>query len=146
MVTSTLSKSVWEFAKSRAYVPCMPAWSTCPRDNVQNACQLLIITCQRANKRANVPKACQSFNFVFQKTYQFFNYFLKEFFNFWIFQSCSPFANFKNIWAILENLSRETKNLNFDICKISLRKNLVKLKPLTSFSIEHVGLTEQLLG
>ena len=26
------------------------------------------------------------------------------------------FLNFKDIWAILENLSRETKNLNFDIC------------------------------
>ena len=26
------------------------------------------------------------------------------------------FANLKNIWRILENLSRDTKNLNFDIC------------------------------
>ena len=79
----------------------MPTWSTYPH--------------------ANVPNACQSFNFVYQKAYQFFNYFSNKFFNFSIFQSCSPFANFKNIWAILENLSRETENFNFDICKISLR-------------------------
>ena len=26
------------------------------------------------------------------------------------------FLNFKDLWAILENLSREMKNLNFDIC------------------------------
>ena len=54
------------------------------------------------------------------------------------------FGNFQNIWAVLENLSSATKNLNFEICKISLRKNLVNLKPLTS--MEHVGLTEQLFG
>ena len=49
---------------------------------------------------------------------------------------CSVFANFKNIWAILGNLSRETKISNFGICKILLRKNLVHLKPLTSLSME----------
>ena len=96
-------------------------------------------TCRRCANystwRANVPKVYQSFNFVCQKAYQFFNYFSKNFFNFWIFQLCSPFANFKNIWAIVE--SREAKSLSFDICKISLRKNLVNLKPLTSFSVEH---------
>ena len=37
-------------------------------------------------------------------------------------------ANFKNIRAILENLSGETKNLNFDFCKISLRKILMNIK------------------
>ena len=121
------------------YVPCVPAWSKCPCAKVPK-CQT------RANKRANVPKVCQIFNFTCQKACQFFTYFPKKFFNFWNFQLCSTFANFKNIWAILENLSRETKNSNFDICKISLRKNLVNLTPLTSFSMEHVGLTEQLFG
>ena len=62
--------------------------------------------------------------------------------NFLIFQSCLTFANFKNIWAILENLSRDIKNLNFDICKLSLSTNLINLKLLTSFSLEHVGLAE----
>ena len=57
-----------------------------------------------------------------------------------IFQLFSTYGNFKNIFAILENLSRETKNLNLGIFKISLRKNL--LKSLTSFSMEHVGLTD----
>ena len=100
MVTFTLSKRVWGFPKlhtkrairairaSMIYVP--------------NACQILFFMYQRANKRANVPKA-----------YQLFNYFSKEFLNFWIFQLCSIFANFKNIWVIPENLSSETKNVNF---------------------------------
>ena len=56
---------------------------------------------------ANMSKACQ-----------FFNCFSKEFFNFRIFQLCSIFANFKNIWAILENLSPKINNLNFDFWKI----------------------------
>ena len=37
-------------------------WSTCPRANVPNACQLLLFTYQRANEhanqRTNQPKAC----------------------------------------------------------------------------------------
>ena len=61
-----------------------------------------------------------------------------------MFQLCVTFGDFKNILAIIENLFRETKNLNFDISKISLRKNLINLKPLPSLLMEHVGLTEQL--
>ena len=59
-----------EFAKSRVmrasvvYVP--------------KACQLLIFTCQRANKRVNVSKAFQFFNFTCQEACHFFNYFSKE--------------------------------------------------------------------
>ena len=94
--------------------------------------------------RVNVPNGYQFYKFACEKAYQLYNYFSKELFNFWIFQLCSTFANFKNIWAILANLSRETKNLNFGICKISLRKNL--LKSLTSFSMEHVRLTKQLFS
>ena len=95
-----------------------------------------------------MPHNCQIKNVKFtgQKAQQFFNYFSKEFFDFWIFQLCSIFANFKNLWAILENLSCKTKNLNFVIRKISLTKNLVNLKPLMSFSMEHVELTGQLFG
>ena len=88
--------------------------------------QINVPTCQRRinfwtwlAKMPTYQKACQFFNFACQKVYQFFNYFPKEFFNFWIFQFCLTFANFKNIWAILENFSRETKNLNNDIWKIS---------------------------
>ena len=124
MVTFTLSQSEWEFAKSRAiramcasvvYVPTCQTHANLSflRANVP----INVPTCQRcadySTWRTNVPKA-----------YQFFNYFSKELSNFWIFQLCSIFANFKNIWAILQNLSWKTKNLNFDICKISLRKNL----------------------
>ena len=46
---------------------------------------------------------------------------------------------FTYVWVILGNLSRETKNLHFDICKSSLRKNLTNRKPLTSFSMEQSG-------
>ena len=63
---------------------------------------------------------------IFQKNFSSF-----DFFN---------YANFKNIWAILEKLSCKTNNLNFDICKISLKKNLINLKPLTLFLMENVGL------
>ena len=117
----------------------------CLRAHVLSACQLLTCMCQRASKRANLPKGCQFFNFACQKAFQFFHYFSKKCFIWiWIFQLCSTFAKFKNIWSILENLSRETKNLNFGISKISLKKNLLRF--LTSFSMDHVGLTEQLFG
>ena len=103
--------------------------------------QLGLPACQRrANYsiwRAKKPKGVPVFQLFFKRKY---------FFNFKIFQSWLTFANFKNIWAILENLSHETKNSNFAISKISLRKNLVNLNTLTSFSMEHIGLTQQLFG
>ena len=48
------------------YVPSVPAWPTCPCAKVPNVCQLLIFTCQRANKHANVPQVCQLFSLVCQ--------------------------------------------------------------------------------
>ena len=48
--------------------------------------------------------------------------------------------------GILENVFCERKNLNFDICKISLSKNFINLKPLMSFSIDHMRLTKQLFA
>ena len=144
------------------HVPCVPAWSTCSCAKLpkcQTRANVSFFTCQRANKHASVPKVYQLSNLVCQyakgetifqlclsKGVPIFQLFFKIIFQFWIFQLCWTFANFKNIWAIIENLSCETKNLNFDICKISSRKNLVSLTPLTSFSMEHVGLTEQLFG
>ena len=83
-------------------VPCVPTWSMCPLANVL--------------KRANVPKACQFFNLACQRAKRRVNF------------STSPaeviltFANFKNILAILENFSRETKKLNFHISKISFNE------------------------
>ena len=130
-------------------IPCVPAWSTYPHASKPKVWQLLIFTCQHANKRANMPKACQLLNLVCQRTkrganFSSFSTFLKKFLNFWIFQLCITLANFKKIWTILENLSCETNNLNFDICEISFNKNLMNLKTLMLFSIEHVGLTKQL--
>ena len=133
-------------------VPCVPAWSKCLPANVPRALltsHFYLPMYQHANYStwcANVLKAYQFFNFACQKAYQFFNYISKEFFDFWIFQLCLIFSNFKNICAFLENLPREIKNLNFNICKISLRKNLINLKLLTSFWMEHVGLTKQIFG
>ena len=103
-------------------LPCVPAWSTCPRANVPKACQLFIFTCQRANKHANVPKACQFlnsvrtnvpifhpgvptsqrawqfFSFACQKACQIFNYFSKEntfqFFNFSIMLNICKFQEY----------------------------------------------------
>ena len=103
-------------------VSCVLVWSKCQGSNVPKACQLLIFTCQRAKAMSTCQKACQFFSFGSKMAFQLFNCFSKEFFNFWIFQLCLTFAYFKNIWAILENLSGETKNLNLYICKISSRK------------------------
>ena len=83
--------------------------------------------CQRAK---SIPTSHAKGVLVFQlvvptcqKVCQFFNYFSKEnIFSFWIFQLCLIFANFKNIWAILEDLHREIKNLNVHICIVSLWK------------------------
>ena len=100
---------------------------TCPHTNMP--------TCQ---KRANFSflrtnmLTCQFFNLACQwakKRAKFSSTFRKKiFFNFWIFQLCLTLVNFNNIWAILENLSREIKNLNFDICKISTNFNFKLLR------------------
>ena len=131
MVTFTLSQSVW-----LNRVPCVPAWSMCQRAKVPNACQHLIFKCQCANKRTkgvNIGGGGEH--------YQIFQFF--EFFNFAQYQQISRI--FGNSRKQIKN-SRETNNLKFYICKISLRKYLVNVKPLMSFSMEHVVLTEQLFG
>ena len=79
-------------------------------------------TCQR---RVNFSNWRPNFSTIFQKNVSIF-----EFFN---------YARHFQISRIFEQ-SCETKNLTFDIRKISFKKNLVNLKPLTSFSKEHVGL------
>ena len=97
--------------------------SKCARANVSKGCQFLILRCQRANKRAKGVAVFRSGVPMSQKARQFLTIFQKKtLFLCRIFQLCLTFANFKNIWEILENLSRETKNLNFDICKISSKK------------------------
>ena len=77
-----------EFAKLRAmqamrasvvYVPICPR-AKMPK-NVPTS-HFHVPTCHRAIKHANVLESCQFFNFSYQKTQQFFNYFPNEFFNF----------------------------------------------------------------
>ena len=126
MVTFTLSQSVW-----LNRVPFVPVWSMCQRAKVPNACQFLIFTCQCANKRTkgvNIGGGGGS---------------IIKFFSFAQYQQVSRI--FGNSRKQIKN-SRETNNLNFYICKISLRKYLVNVKPVMSFSMEHVVLTEQLFG
>ena len=86
------------------YVP------TCLCADVPKACQHFIFTCQHANKCASVPTYQRRANFQIGVSAC----------NFKIFQLWLILANFKNIWAILENLSSETTNLNFDICMFFL--------------------------
>ena len=83
----------------------MPCVHACLHDKSVPTFHIYVPTCQRRAIFQICVPTCQ-------KAWQFFNYFSKE----KIFQLWLTFANFKNISVILENLSRETKNLNFDIC------------------------------
>ena len=94
------------------------------RAKVLKLCQFFNLTCQRAKYvpifETGVPmcqKTCQFLELVYQcakRWASFSTVFQKKiFFNIWIFQLWLSFANFNNFWAILENLSRERKNLNF---------------------------------
>ena len=65
---------------------------------------------------ANVSKGAPIFQRFFERIFQYLNFSVVQVLQFF---SC---ATFNNIWAILENLSREAKTLNLEICKISLRK------------------------
>ena len=83
----------------------MPCVHACQHAKSVPTFHFYVPTCQRRAIFQICVPTCQ-------KACQFFNYFSKE----KIFQLWLTFANFKNIWVILENSSRETKNLNFDIC------------------------------
>ena len=86
---------------------------------------------RRANFSISPAKRLTNFSNFFQKnfsTFAFFNY--------------AQICKFQEYLGISRKLILETKNSNFDICKISLRENLVNLKSLTSFSMVHLRLTE----
>ena len=124
------------------------------RANVPNASQLFIFASQRAKKHTNVPKVCQLFNFacqlaegmpIFQlrlpKGVPIFQLFFKRIFQFF------NFLIMLNICKFQEHLgsSRKLISRNKDF-KFWHLKNIFNLKPLTSFWIEHVGLTKQFFG
>ena len=117
-----------EFAKSRAMVP---VWSTCSRVNLSTCKKHADFSLLRANVPINLP-TCQGPKGVpiFQLHQPKGVPFCQKNFCSWMFQLCITFTNFYNISATVENFSWETKNVNFDICKISLRKNRISLKPL----------------
>ena len=109
---------------------------TCQHDNVPKTCQFFNLAC------ANVPKGVPIFQLRLPKGVTIFYLFFKGIFKFLNFSVMLNIciANFKNIWAIREKLSCETKNLKFDIWKIlSSKENLINLKPLT---MDHLGLIE----
>ena len=109
------------------YVPCIPAWSTCPHANVPNPYQLLIITCQRANKRVNVPKVCQLlFNLscqrakgvpIFQlrllKGVQIFQLFFKRIFQFLNFSIMLTICKFQEYLGNSRKLISRNKEFKF---------------------------------
>ena len=97
-------------------MPCLPAWSTCPRGNVPKACQLLIFTCQCANNvstcqrranfsiwRANVPKGVLIFRIYLSKGVAIFQLFFKR-----IFQSLN-FSIMLNVCKFQEYLGNSRK-------------------------------------
>ena len=123
-------------------VPCMPAWSTCPRPNVPKACQ------RRANFstcRANVSNGVPIFQPRLPKGVPIFQPFFKRIFQFLSFQIMLNTCKFQEYLGKSRKFTSR-KSLNFYICKISLRKNLINLNPLASFSMEPVRLTQQLFG
>ena len=78
---NTVSIALFEFSKSRAISAMLASVvhePTCPRANVSKARQLLIFTCQHADKRANKPTYQRRANYLTWcanviKTCQFFN-------------------------------------------------------------------------
>ena len=143
-----MHSSVWFLGSLLNRVPfvsCLQVWSRWPLANVPKAWQtshFCVPTYQCDIKLANVPKTSQLFNLACQlakgvpviqlgvptcQSHVNFSTIFQKKIDFWIFHLCLTFANFMSIWAILENLSREAMNLNFDICKIPLRKNLINL-------------------
>ena len=93
---------------------------SCQRAKCVPIFQLDKPTCQRRTNfstwHANVSKGAPIFQLFFKIIFQYLNFSVVQLLQFF---SC---ATFNNIWAILENLSREAKTLNLEICKISLRK------------------------
>ena len=119
----TLKRSFMSLLNHVPCVPYVPAWSTCPRANVPKACQFIIFTCQRANKRTKVPTCQRRANYstwcanvLRAKGVPIFQFGVSTFL------ISLTFENFQNIWANVEYLSGETKNLNFGICKIPYQR------------------------
>ena len=128
-------------------MPCIPAWSTCPHANMPKTCQLLIITCQRANKRVNVPKVCQLlFNLscqrakgvpIFQlrllKGGPIFQLFFKRIFQFLNFSIMLTICKFQEYLGNSRKLTSRNKEFKF-----SHLQNIIKEKPCQSKTFDVV--------
>ena len=119
-------------------------------DHVSKAHQLLIFTHQRTNKRANVPKAYQLFNLAshrvkdvpilqlrLPKSGPIFELFFKRIF---LFLNFSIMLNICKFQEYLRNCRKFIlRNIKFKFWHLQnfiKEKNLINLKPLTSFSME----------
>ena len=116
------------FSFLRANVPINTP--TCQRRAHYSIWHANVLTCQRCSNistwSANVPKEVVIFQLRLRKDVPIFQPFFKGNFQVLDFSVTLNIciAYFKNIRLILENLFRETKSLNFDICK-----NFIKEKP-----------------
>ena len=129
-------RRVWEFGKLRAIcVVCQ----TCANFTFLCANMLIIMpACQRCSIYSTWHA---SFSTMSAKRHTNFSIIFKK--NFLIMLGICKFQEY---FANSRKLISWNKELNFNICKILLRKNLVNLKPLMSFLMEHVELTKQLFG
>ena len=137
----------------------MPAWSTCPRAHVSTrqkranlsflranvpvnmpkhqrakgvpVVSLWVLTCHKcANSliwHSNVPKGAPIFRLFFNRVFYFLNF---------------------SIMIYIYKFQEYLRNKEFEFWHLQnfIRENLINLKPLISFLMEHVGLTKQLFG
>ena len=84
------------------------------RANVPKTCQLFNLFANFSTWRANLPKGVPIFQYRLPNGVPVFQLFFRRIFQFLNFSVMLNICivNFNNIWTILENLSRETKNLN----------------------------------
>ena len=133
------------------YLPRVPTWSTCPCVKVpkcQTRGNFLFFMCQRANKCAKLPKVCQLFNLVCQhaKSEPIFQLFFKRIFQFLNFSIMLNICKFKEYLGNSKKLISQNKEFKFWHLQNFIKEKPCQPNTFASFSMEHVGLTEQLFG
>ena len=112
-------------------MPCVSAWSTCTCANMAKTCQLLIFMCQCKKDmpifQLCVLKGIPIFQLFFQRISQLLN-----------------ISIMLKIWKFQEYLGNSWKFILRS--KISLKKNLINLKTLTSFFSKAQGTDLKIIG
>ena len=108
------------------------------RAHVQNTWRLLIFTCQRANDvpivQLCLPKGVPIFQLFFKRIFQFLNFSI-------MLNNCK----FQEYLGNSRKIMSVNKEFKFWHLQNFIKEKLVSLKPLTSFSMNCVGLTEQII-